>query len=119
MSNWRDNLRVGVAKAEIEVFAELQKRKLTHGMVTQKTLVLLWTIPDFWWQWEKPKVVYLDGPVHLKKRSEERDERINEFLELRKIDYLRIAYEPPLSIARKLEIADQIETFLGVLQNAD
>ena len=86
-----------VSKAEIEVFKALSAAGLTNGMVTQKTIVLKLTVPDFCWL-NKRKAVYLDGfQAHSGDKQKERDEEICELLEAKGWEVLRIPYEPPLS----------------------
>jgi very-short-patch-repair endonuclease len=83
-------------------------------MVTQKPIVLKATIPDFCWP-EKRKIVYLDGSqVHGRDEQQERDEEIQELLEMQGWDVLRIPYEPPLTDANVQEILAQIKRFLNV-----
>jgi hypothetical protein len=56
--SYRARLHPKVSNAEIELFKALSMAGLTGGMVTQKTIVLKATIPDFCWP-EKRKIVYL------------------------------------------------------------
>ena len=101
-----------VSKAEIEVFKALSAAGLTTGMVTQKTIVLKATIPDFCW-FSKRKVVYLDGlQVHSGDKQQERDEEICELLTAQGWEVLRIPYEPPLSEKSLREIVASIKHFL-------
>jgi very-short-patch-repair endonuclease len=101
-----------VSKGEIAVFTALSKAGVTYGMVTQKPVVLKFTVPDFCW-FEHKKAVYLDGnPVHLKAHVEKRDEEINDLMEQRGWQILRIPYDPPLSPEETAEIAEQIRQFI-------
>ncbi|MCL2359822.1 MAG: endonuclease domain-containing protein [Candidatus Bathyarchaeota archaeon] len=109
----RANLHPAVSQAEIDVFCELSKQGLTTGMTTQKMLILKATYPDFCWT-EKKKAVYLDGnPVHQTNKAERRDQEIDELLELRGWDVLRIPYNPPLTHKELETIMIQIKHFLS------
>jgi len=102
-----------VSKAEIEVFKALSAAGLTHGMVTQKPIVLKVTIPDFCW-FNKRKAVYLDGvQAHSGDKQQQRDEEICGLLEAKGWDVLRIPYEPPLSGKALQKILETIKEFVG------
>lgn len=102
-----------VSKAEIEVFKALSAAGLTSGMVTQKTIVLKSTMPDFCWL-NKRKAVYLDGlQAHLGDKQQERDEEICDLLEAQGWEVLRIPYEPPLSGKELQKIVASIKDFVG------
>lgn len=102
-----------VSKAEIEVFKALSEAGLTRGMVTQKTIVLRVTVPDFCWL-NKRKAVYLDGvQVHSRDKQQQRDEEICEMLEAKGWEVLRIPYEPPLSGKELRKIIETITEFVG------
>ncbi len=102
-----------VSKAEIEVFKALSAAGLTNGMVTQKTIVLKSTIPDFCWL-NKRKAVYLDGlQAHSGDKQQERDEEICELLENKGWEVLRIQYEPPLNGKELQKIVESIKNFVG------
>jgi very-short-patch-repair endonuclease len=102
-----------VSKAEIEVFKALSTAGLTSGMVTQKTIILKSTIPDFCWM-NKRKIVYLDGtPVHSSDKQQERDNQIDDLLEAQGWDVLRIPYQPPLTEKGLQEIIATIKRFLN------
>jgi very-short-patch-repair endonuclease len=101
-----------VSKAEIEVFKGLSAAGLTSGMVTQKTIVLKSTIPDFCWL-NKRKAVYLDGiQAHLGDKQQQRDEEICDLLEAKGWEVLRIPYEPPLNKKELLKIIETIKKFV-------
>jgi very-short-patch-repair endonuclease len=102
-----------VSNAEIELFKALSIEGLTCGMVTQKPIVLKATIPDFCWP-NKKKVVYLDGvQAHSSDKSQQRDEEIDELLEIQGWEVLRIPYDPPLTDKALLSIMVPIKKFLG------
>jgi very-short-patch-repair endonuclease len=102
-----------VSKAEIEVFKALSAAGLTSGMVTQKTIVLKSTIPDFCWL-NKRKAVYLDGlPAHSGDKQRERDSEICDLLESKGWEVLRIPYEPPLNRRELQKIITIIEEFIS------
>ena len=102
-----------VSKAEIEVFKALSAAGLTNGMVTQKTIVLKSTIPDFCWL-NKRKAVYLDGvQAHSGDKQQQRDEEIFDLLEAKGWEVLRILYEPPLNGKELQKIIASIKEFLG------
>ena len=103
-----------VSKAEMAVFQALSTAGLTSGMVTQKTIILKSTIPDFCWT-NKRKIVYLDGtPVHSSDKQQERDNEIDKLLEAQGWDVLRISYQPPLTEKGMKEIMATIKRFLNV-----
>ena len=96
------------------VFQALSIAGLTSNMITQKTIILKSTIPDFCWA-EKRKIVYLDGkPVHKKDKQIERDEEIDDLLTAQGWDVLRIPYDPPLTQKGLQEIMATIKRFLNV-----
>lgn len=102
-----------VSNAEIEVLKALSATGLTEGLVTQRTIVLRVTIPDFCWP-EKRKVVYLDGSaVHKKSKQEARDKEIDEMMTAKGWEVLRIPYEAPMSKEILDKIIAQIKEFLG------
>lgn len=109
--SYKESMHPKVSKAEIEVFKALSMAGLTSGMVTQKTIILKATIPDFQWT-EKRKAVYLDGEqVHRKKQ--EQDEEITDLLEARGWNVLRITYTAPLSKQKLVEVVAEIKEFVG------
>jgi very-short-patch-repair endonuclease len=109
----RERLHPQVSRAEIEVFKALSGLGLTQGLVTQKLLILKFTIPDFCWI-EKRKVVYLDGrQVHSSDKAQQRDEEIDSLLELQGWSVLRIVYDPPLTGEKLRQVVAQIRDFLG------
>jgi very-short-patch-repair endonuclease len=111
--SYKNRMHPSVSNAEIEVFKALSAEGLTEGMVTQKPIVLRATIPDFCWL-NKRKIVYLDGAqVHKKDKVREKDEEIDELLELQGWDVLRIPYDPPLSDKALREVMKVIRRFLG------
>jgi very-short-patch-repair endonuclease len=112
--SYKANMHPTVSKAEIEVFKALSMAGLTSGMVTQKTIILKSTIPDFCWM-NKRKIVYLDGtPVHSSDKQQEHDNQIDELLEAQGWDVLRIPYQPPLTEKGLQEIIATIKRFLNV-----
>jgi very-short-patch-repair endonuclease len=111
--SYKRRMHPQVSKAEIEVFKALSAKGLTSGMVTQKTIVLKSTVPDFCWL-NKRKAVYLDGKqVHSSDRQKERDEEIRELLEAKGWKVLRILYEPPLSKKSLKETIKKIKEFVN------
>jgi len=110
---YKNNMHPRVSNAEIEVFKALSAEGLTEGMITQKPIVLKATIPDFCWV-NKRKIVYLDGvQVHQNDKTREKDEEIDELLELQGWDVLRIPYDPPLTEKDLREVMNVIRHFLG------
>jgi very-short-patch-repair endonuclease len=105
-----------VSNAEIEVFKALSNEGLTVGMVTQQPIILKSTVPDFCWI-NKKKIVYLDGSqVHKKDKALQRDEEIDELLELQGWMVRRIRYDAPLSGAELRRVLAEIKDFLGVTE---
>jgi very-short-patch-repair endonuclease len=101
-----------VSNAEMALFQALSEAGLTSNMITQKTIILKSTIPDFCWV-NKRKIVYLDGrPVHKKDKQIERDEEIDDLLTAQGWEVLRIPYNPPLSDKCLKEILVNIKQFL-------
>ncbi len=111
--SYKNRMHPKVSKAEIEVFKALSAAGLTEGMVTQKTIVLKCTIPDFMWL-NKRKIVYLDGEqVHSQDKQQERDEEICDMLTAQGWEVLRIPYDPPLTEKSLQEVISVIKRFLG------
>jgi len=82
-------------------------------MVTQRSIILKATIPDFCW-FERKKAVYLDGAqVHRKDKQQQKDQEVVDLLEQKGWDVLRIPYEPPLTIPEVEEIVRTIKHFIG------
>jgi very-short-patch-repair endonuclease len=112
--NYKNRMHPKVSNAELQLFQALSSEGLTRGMVTQKPIILKTTIPDFCWQ-EKRKIVYLDGlQVHSNDKTQQRDEEIDELLEMQGWEVLRIPYNPPLTDEALREIMVAIKKFLGV-----
>ena len=102
-----------VSKAEIEVFKSLSINGLTNGMVTQRTIVLKSTVPDFCWL-NKRKAVYLDGKqAHSSDKQKEKDEEMVELLEEKGWRVLRILYDPPISKKVLMETVEKIRNFIN------
>jgi len=111
--SYKERMHPQVSRAEIDVFKALSGLGLTGGLVTQKLLILKFTIPDFCWA-EKKKAVYLDGrQVHSSDKAQQRDEEIDNLLELQGWDVLRIVYDPPLTGEKLRRVVAQIRDFLG------
>lgn len=112
--SYKKRMHPQVSKAEIDLFKELSAARLTDGMVTQKTIVLKSTIPDFCWQ-NKRKIVYLDGiQAHLSDKQKKNDQEIDEMLTAQGWDVLRIPYDPPLTEKNLKETTEIIRKFLGL-----
>jgi very-short-patch-repair endonuclease len=111
--SYKRHMHPKVSKAELEVFRALSAAGLTSGMVTQKTIVLKVTIPDFCWL-NKRKAVYLDGvQVHSGEKQQQRDGEVCELLEAKGWEVLRISYKPPLSGKELQKIIAEIKEFVG------
>jgi very-short-patch-repair endonuclease len=111
--SYKKHMHPKVSRAEIEVFKALSMAGLTSGMVTQKTIVLKSTIPDFCWM-NKRKIVYLDGAqAHSGDKQQQRDGEIFDLLTAQGWDVLRIPYEPPLTEKGLQEIVATIKRFLN------
>ncbi|MGD6850773.1 MAG: DUF559 domain-containing protein [Candidatus Bathyarchaeia archaeon] len=113
--SYKNNLHPKVSRAEYDVFKELSRLCLTRGMVTQQPITLRATIPDFMWI-EKRKLVYLDG-VHVHRKKQERDEEIDNLLEVQGWTVLRIPYMPPLTGAEFTRVIGLIREFIGEADN--
>jgi len=115
--SYKERMHPKVSNAELELFKALSAQGLTGGMLTQKPIILKSTIPDFCWP-EKRKIVYLDGAqVHKKDKARERDEEIDELLELQGWEVLRITYNPPLTTKALQDILIKIKQFLGIIDD--
>jgi len=111
--SFRERMHPKVSNAEMEVFKALSGTSLIEGMLTQKTIVLKSTTPDFCWP-QKHKVVYLDGSaVHQKSKVETRDAEIDQLLIARGWEVLRIPYEAPMSKQVLEKVLVSIKEFLG------
>ena len=111
--SYKAKMHPKVSQAEIALFNELSKAGLTSGMVTQKTIILKSTIPDFC-RISKRKIVYLDGaPVHSSDKQQKHDNEIDELLEAQGWEVLRIPYQPPITEKGLAEILATIKAFLG------
>lgn len=111
--SYKRHMHPKVSKAEIEVFKALSAAGLTGSMVTQKTIVLKSTVPDFCWL-NKRKAVYLDGvQAHSGDKTQRRDEEVCDLLVAQGWDVLRIPYEPPLSGKALKEVVAAIRAFVG------
>jgi very-short-patch-repair endonuclease len=123
--SYKEHMNTKVSNAEMDVFEALSASGLTRGMVTGVRLKFKAvnpvtgehesTVPDFWWRGAN-KLVYLDGPPHLKNHAQIRDEKINGLLEQEGYEYIRFPYTPPLRRKSKefVEIFATIKKFLGV-----
>ena len=101
-----------VSRAEIEVFKALSGTPLTEGMLTQRTIILKSTTPDFCWP-QRRKAVYLDGTaVHRKSKQEARDEEIDSLLGAQGWEILRIPYEAPMTREVLEKVVASIKKFL-------
>lgn len=110
--SYKARLHPKVSKAEIEVFKALSAAGLTNGMVTQRTIVLKFTVPDFCWL-NKRKIVYLDGlQAHSGDKKQKQDKEISEMLEANGWEVLRIPYDPPLTEKTLKQTIDTIRKFI-------
>ena len=114
--SYKERMHPKVSQAEIALFNELSKAGLTTGMVTQKSIILKSTVPDFCWT-HKRKIVYLDGaPVHSSDKQRRRDREIDEMLEAQGWEVLRIPYQPPITEKGLAKMMAAIKTFLCVYE---
>jgi very-short-patch-repair endonuclease len=109
--SWRLQLHPPVSRAEIQVFEELSRRRLTGDMVSQQTVVLKKAVPDFMWIGQR-KVVFIDGVQVHRGGQADRDAEVDGLLDLQGWRVLRVEYRAPLTRRRLFEIADEIERFL-------
>jgi len=113
MNHNNSNNCSSVSNGEITLFKALSQANLTRGMITQHPIILKATLPDFCWPTKK-KAVYLDGiQVHTKAHVERRDEEINDLMEQRGWQILRIPYNPPLTLQEAKLLTEQIREFIG------
>lgn len=111
--SFKKHMHPKVSKAELQVFKALSEAGLTRGMVTQKTIVLKVTIPDFCWL-NLRKAVYLDGlHVHSSDKQQQRDAEVCDLLKAKGWEVLRIPYEPPLSDKELQKVIASIKDFIG------
>ncbi len=112
--SYKANMHPRVSQAEMALFNELSKAGLTTGMVTQQPIILKSTVPDFCWM-NKRKIVYLDGiPVHSSDKQQDKDSQIDELLEAKGWEVLRIRYQPPITAKGLAEMMTKIKSFLNV-----
>lgn len=112
--SYKARLHPKVSNAELELFKALSAAGLTGGMLTQKTIVLKSTVPDFCWP-EKRKALYLDGlQVHMGDKQQKHDEETSMLLEAKGWDVLRIPYDPPLTDKSLGEILTAVKRFLDL-----
>ncbi|MDR2699268.1 MAG: DUF559 domain-containing protein [Nitrososphaerota archaeon] len=110
--SYKQPLHQKTNKNELTLAKALNQANLTDGMVTQQPIILKITLPDFCWHLKK-KAIYLDGiQVHTKTPIEQRDQEINELLEQRGWQTLRIPYTPPLTKTETEKIVEQIKEFI-------
>lgn len=119
--NFRDRMRVSVSNAEMEIFFELQKQKLTNHLETQKPFKFIYledgvhgTIIDFYWHILLGYAAFIDYmKLHNKLRQAKKDILIDKALKRRKVAVDRFQYQTiPLSKKRKIEIVGQIKEAL-------
>lgn len=109
--SYKQQMHPTVSKAELEIFHALSTIGLTAGMTTQQPIALKTTIPDYLWM-EKRKAVYLDGDA-VHKEGNEWDQEVEQLMEKRGWQVLRIRYHAPLTQTAKAEITRQIADFVG------
>lgn len=129
--SYKERMRVTVSNAEIDIFYELRRRKLTRGLTRQhpfvfdlKTDIVAGTTIDFYWGFPEIRphyAAFIDGcavgktgvpKLHLRGRQERRDELVKAALERRGIKVDRFQYTPPLRKWCLKEICDSIEAVL-------
>ncbi|MEM2612305.1 MAG: DUF559 domain-containing protein [Thermoproteota archaeon] len=91
----------------------LQKFFNKHNLypVTDKKIILKFTIPDFYFP-EHKLCVYLDGTPHERKKVLERDEEITRLLEEQGYKVIRYQYTPPLTAEQMNEILEIVKRVL-------
>lgn len=124
---FRDRMKIGVSRAELDILCELQRRGLMDYLETQKGFKFDYkadavhgTTIDFFWQHPYNYAVFLDGvkiskgfpKLHLKKKQSKRDQLVTAALEKRKVEVRRFQYTPPLRKSRLKQICDEIEARL-------
>lgn len=80
--------------------------------VTDKKIILKFTIPDFFFP-DARLCVYLDGKPHEKPNVAERDEEINRLLEEQGYRVIRYRYNPPLTKEQFNEILEMVKIALN------
>lgn len=79
--------------------------------VTDKRIILKFTIPDFFFP-EARLCVYLDGTPHERIKVSERDEEITRLLEEQGFRVIRYPYKPPLTKEQMEEIYELVMKYL-------
>lgn len=98
-----------------DLITELLFKEGLNPLLNQQICAQL-TIPDWLFPLELPRrdlPVYLDGiKAHQSRKSQARDRRINECLEVQGIYPLRIEYKAPLTLTRAKIAVDYIKQHL-------
>lgn len=107
---YKENLHPKISRADWRLKAALSARRVKFRW--QELLILKATRPEFLFEdpHRKLHVVYLDGDQVHKGKQLERDEEINDLLDIMGIIYHRYRYHAPMSEAMLNKIADEIKT---------
>lgn len=118
---WKEQMAPLHSNAEWRIFDALKRAGL-RSLLMDETLILKRTLdddevefptyPDFYYRKTGNEIflVYLDGPPHLKRCVEQRDDVVNAALDRAGIKYKRYPYKAPLSDKRFKEIVDDVVT---------
>jgi len=118
---WRQRMRPKVANAEVEIFMELSRRKLTTGYTTSRAFPFTQieiekhhcfgaNVDGMWKQLDI--IVFYDGHPHTRTHQMNRDDAVDAVLVERGWDVHRYPYKAPISDARLKEIVDDIQVVL-------
>src|SRR5712692_5840990 len=88
-SGWRERLNVNPSRMEHELALRLQEEGVNY--LTQVEIPV--TTADFYFPVEsRPLIVFVDGPVHLKKAQMMKDEELRTLLRKRGYRVLELSY---------------------------
>ena len=116
---WR-RYATAISIADEEILWELSRRHLTRFLHTQEPFKfdvekdgVGGTFVDFYYMVPFDIANFIDGEqIHLNPHQEQRDRRVDAALRRGGVRVERFMYKPPLSLGRKKEICDAIQSLL-------
>ncbi len=108
-SDWRERLHANPSRMEHELALKLQDDRVNY--LTQVEIPV--TTADFYFPLEnRPLIVFVDGPVHLKTAQMVKDEELRTLLRRRGYRVLELSYDS-YSDKRRDELYSEIKSRLG------
>ena len=108
-SDWRERLHANPSRMEHELALKLQDDRVNY--LTQVEIPV--TTADFYFPLEnRPLIVFVDGPVHLKTAQMVKDEELRTLLRRRGYRVLELSYDS-YSDKRRDELYMEIKSRLG------